>query len=116
MQLAPIQAQIDALMVPLRDKLAQIENERLAALSILSIGIKDMENEIEADALAVGNEDGKFSVSGRELMVIYYGGKTSVDTKGLEGYAVAHPEVRVFIHKGKPYTSIQATRKKNGDE
>jgi hypothetical protein len=114
----PIQDEIDRLMAPLKPRLDELERQKVESLAVFGPGIKKLEDEIEADALAAGgaSADGKFSASGRELMVIYYGGKTSVDSKGLEGYAVAHPEVLVFIHKGKPYTSIQNTRSKKGSE
>ncbi len=46
------------------------------------------------------------TISGEGFRANYCSGRVSWDTKGLEGWAVEHPEVYVFQKVGKPYVSI----------
>lgn len=47
------------------------------------------------------------TVKGGRQMAVFNEGRVSVDVKGLEGYAVAHPEVRRFIKRNKPYVTLR---------
>jgi hypothetical protein len=47
------------------------------------------------------------TVKGGRMQAVYMNGRKSIDTKGLEGYAVAHPEVRAFITDNKPSVSFR---------
>ena len=60
----------------------------------------------------------KYSYHGRDVFVredlkgsllhaIYAAGRASWDTKALEGYAVAHPEILQFKKVGEPSVSIR---------
>ena len=50
------------------------------------------------------------SVKGGTLHAVYSQGRISWDTKGLNGYAVAHPEVNEFVKQGKPSVSIRKVK------
>lgn len=47
------------------------------------------------------------TVKGGRFQAVYMQGKISIDSKGLLGYAVAHPEVESFITRGKPNVSFR---------
>lgn len=47
------------------------------------------------------------TVKGGRLQAVYMSGRKSIDTKGLLGYAVAHPEVQSFITDNKPSVSFR---------
>jgi hypothetical protein len=49
----------------------------------------------------------KESVKGSTLHAVYNKGKTSWDTKGLEGYSLAHPEINIMKKIGEPSISIR---------
>jgi hypothetical protein len=50
------------------------------------------------------------SLKGAFFDVIYSKGKSSWDTKGLDGYAVTHPEILQFKKTGEPSTSLRAVK------
>jgi len=52
----------------------------------------------------------KESVKGSLLHAVYATGRASWDTKALEGYAVAHPEVFQFKKIGEPSVSIREVK------
>jgi hypothetical protein len=47
------------------------------------------------------------SMKGGRRHAVFGSGRVSVDTKALQGYAVAHPEVREFITEGNPSVSFR---------
>lgn len=47
------------------------------------------------------------TLKGEYHMFVWSKGRTSWDTKSLEGYAKAHPELLVFKSEGKPSVSIR---------
>lgn len=44
------------------------------------------------------------------LTIVYNKGRESWDSKGLNGYAVAHPEIVCFKKVGAPYASIKEAK------
>jgi len=95
--LKAVQAELDALDVeykPLIDAAA----ERTAAL----------EAEIKHDVLRHGQ-----SVKGSQLHAVYYHGRVTWDTKSLDNYADAHPEILGFRKEAEP--SIQLRPAKTRD-
>ena len=50
------------------------------------------------------------SVKAKGLHAVFNDGKTSWDTKGLEGYAKAHPEVLELRKVGKPSVALRAVK------
>lgn len=51
------------------------------------------------------------SVKGTFLHGVYNPGKVTWQNKELDGYAVAHPEIKEFRKQGKPYTTIKPIEK-----
>jgi hypothetical protein len=96
--LKAVQAELDALEAeykPLMDAAA----ERTAAL----------EAEIKQAVLRHGH-----SVKGSQLHAVYYRGRVTWDTKSLDQYAGAHPEILGFRKEGEP--SIQLRPAKSRDQ
>jgi hypothetical protein len=48
------------------------------------------------------------SVKGTHLYAVYARGRVTWDTKGLDRYAVEHPEVMHFRKQGQPTVSLRA--------
>jgi hypothetical protein len=82
--------------------LAEIDAEMNTTLETLQGGISSLTDEIKLDILL----DGK-SVKGNYLMAVWNKGRISWDTKGLDGYAVAHPEMSAFRKEGDPSVTIR---------
>jgi hypothetical protein len=61
---------------------------------------------IKAEVIAAGE-----TVSGDHHQAVYAKGRTSWDSKALEGYAAAHPEILVFRTEGKPSVSLRVRGK-----
>jgi len=61
---------------------------------------------IKAEVVAAGE-----TVSGEFHQAVYMKGRTSWDSKSLEGYAAAHPEILQFKTIGSPSVSIKARSK-----
>ncbi len=84
----------------------EIEVEFGKSIDSLAEGINLLEREVKSMALELGE-----SVKGDDLHVVLFKGKVSWDSKGLEGFAVAHPEINAFKKVGSPYCSIKAVKK-----
>lgn len=61
-----------------------------------------MEKGIKESVLSIGEP-----VKGEFLQAIFIKGRVSWDTKGLDGYAVAHPEILIFKKTGEPSVSLK---------
>jgi len=61
---------------------------------------------IKAEVIAAGE-----TVSGEFHQAVYMKGRTSWDSKSLEGFAAAHPEILQFKTIGSPSVSIKARSK-----
>lgn len=64
--------------------------------------ICDVEKEVKTEVVALGE-----SVKGDSLHAVFSNGKTSWDTKGLDGFAVANPKILKFKKTGNPSVSIR---------
>jgi len=53
------------------------------------------------------------SVKSEKLQAIFSKGRTTWDTKSLNGYALAHPELNELKKAGKPSVSIREVKDKN---
>jgi hypothetical protein len=114
-RLADLQAQIDliniryaeqrdAILTPeIQRKLDQLEAEQDLALTAASVGVRSLTEEIKADVLAAGQ-----SVTGAHLQAVWVKGRVSWDTRRLDGYAAAHPEIAVFRKISEPTVSIRS--------
>lgn len=68
----------------------------------LQNGIKELETEIEAEVLKMGE-----SIKAEGIDAIYNKGRESWDGKILKGYAVAHPEILAARKVGQPTVSFK---------
>ena len=86
--------------------LAYIEEEFSGRLEIVNNKIDDLQAEIRIDVLEFGS-----TVNATYLQAVWNKGRVSWNTKGLDGYMVAHPELEQFRRQGKPSVSIRERRK-----
>ena len=103
---ARYRAQYDALrdeiLAAVAPQLASLDDEYKPTLEAFSDKIASLESNIKAQVLGVGA-----TCKGDRLMGVYMAGRTSWDTKGLDGFAVAHPEIRTFRSTGEPTVQIR---------
>ena len=97
------QALIDSILTPeIKAKIAEIEAEFADKTQFIQEEITKLEAEIKEDVTANGE-----TVKGDYLMAVFAKGRVSWDTKALDGYAAAHPEVAQFRKEGAPSVSIR---------
>ena len=85
--------------------LEKIEVEYRFAADFFGEKIASLEDEIKSDVLTIGA-----TVKGDGLMAVWNKGRVSWDSKTLDGYAVAHPEILVARKEGEPTVTIRATK------
>jgi tyrosyl-tRNA synthetase len=115
--LAELQAQADKMrshyegkresIIPpeIKQQLSGLDAEYQAVFDALNSGISELTAEIKADIL-----QGGVSVKGERLHAIWVKGRVSWDTKGLDGYLVAHPEMAAFRKEGEPSVTIRVVK------
>jgi hypothetical protein len=81
------------------DEVAEAWDLRMGALDVER---KSLELAVRADVL--GKKD---TVKGATLFAFYTAGKVTWKTDGLDGYAVAHPEILAFRSVGEPFVTIR---------
>ena len=97
------QALIDSVITPeIKQKLADIEAEFSEKNAAVLEKINALESVIKADVVSGGE-----TVKGDYLMAVFAKGRVSWDTKSLDGYAAAHPEIAQFKKTGDPFVSIR---------
>jgi len=113
-QLADMQAHADVIRLHFNDLRAKIltpeikqqlddlDAEMNTALDTLNGGITTLTAEIKDDVLKSGA-----TVKGASLMAVWNKGRVSWDTKSLDGYMVAHPEMTAFRKEGEPSVTIR---------
>lgn len=89
-----IQAQLDAI---------EAEYTEMAAETVERIA--GAEASVKSLVLALGE-----SVKAVHLQAVYTKPRVTWDTKSLDGYAVAHPEIGVFRREGEASVSIRAVK------
>ena len=99
-------AKIEALLAPLAAQLAQLNAQRADDLASFDGAIAELTAEVKADVLAHGE-----TVKGAHLMAVWVKGRTSWDSKRLDGYAAAHPEIETFRSVGEPSVTIRSAGK-----
>lgn len=103
MHQAQLQSDIDKVYTPrIREKVAILQKEHEEANVELLAEIANLENTIRKDTI-----DTKVTVKGEQLMAVYNKPRITWDSKGLDGYMVAHPEVKVFRNEGDPSVTIR---------
>ena len=97
------QALIDQVLTPeIRRKLDEIEDEFSDKSGAVLEKIGDLEGAIKQDVITEGA-----TVKGKYMMAVFSKGRVSWDTKSLDGYAAAHPEIAQFKKTGDPSVSIR---------
>ena len=115
-ELAEIRAAVDVTRLDYEAKRAEIlraVQEELAALDaefkpLLDTSaerVAELEEAIKNDVARLGA-----SVKGRHVQAVFTRGRVSWDTKALDGYAHAHPEVQVFRKEGEPSVSLRVVK------
>ena len=113
-ELAEMRFQLDALKLE-RDKIidnlipieiqreiASVKVEFGEAISRAQEAITEYETNIKKMVEAHGQ-----SVKSEHYQAVYTKGRTTWDSKGLTGYAVAHPEINAFQKTGNPSVSLR---------
>jgi phage host-nuclease inhibitor protein Gam len=94
---------LDSVLTPaIRQQIADIELEYAPSLQMLSQSIADKEAEVKRWVKTFGE-----SVKGQRLHAVYMQGRVSWNTRALDGYALAHPELLSFRDVGEPSVSIR---------
>ena len=91
---AEVQAELDAL-----------EAEYAPAIEAAQAGIASLEAEIKAAVLEHGA-----TVKASNLQAVWMRGRVTWDTKALDGFAKARPELLAFRKEGPPTVSIRNNR------
>ena len=98
-----MQALIDSVLTAeIKAKIAEIKAEfepRLEAIDTVTAGL---EAEIKTDVITAGA-----TIKSEHLQAVYTKGRITWDTKALDGYAAAHPEIQPFRKEGSPSVSIR---------
>ena len=96
------QAAIDSVLTPeIKAQLSAIDAEFDPIAEAVNLTISVIEADIKTAVMAVGE-----SVKGA-YTAVYAKGRVSWDTKRIEGYAAAHPEIEKFKTIGQPSVSIR---------
>ncbi len=113
-KLSELQAQADVIRMHFDDlrksiltpeiqaQLDDIAAEEKTSLDALQGGIDELTAEVKADVLNAGA-----TVKGDYMMAVYNKGRVSWDTKGLDGFAIAHPEMQAFRKVGEPTITLR---------
>lgn len=102
LEMMNLQAQREIIMESVKERLAIAELAAQPTIDMLTASIAAREAQIKTAVIEAG-----VSVKGAHLQAVYSKGRASWDTKGLDGYAVAHPEINVFRSVGQPIVSIR---------
>jgi hypothetical protein len=101
-----IQAEIDAkvkdVYAAIEQRRRDIEAEFAGKSEAVDDNIRKLTEEIKNDIRTVGH-----SVKGSNYQGVYVSGRVTWDNKGLDGYAVGHPEILYMRKEGDPSVSIR---------
>ncbi len=95
---------IDDLLTPeIKEKLARIDEYYKGVIDNSQALCNLLESEIKAEVL----KQGPSVKSDNGYQAVYSKGRITWDTKALNGYALAHPEIEKLRNPGKPSVSIR---------
>ena len=89
----------------IKARMAEIEAEFATKTEGVAANIAALEAEIKRAVVAHGA-----SVKGSVFHAVFAKGRVSWDTKSLDGYATAHPELLAFRKEGEPSVSIRVAK------
>lgn len=84
------------------NRLSDVEAEYAGRLEAVKKSIANLQSKIKEKVVALGQ-----SVKGKYLHAVYAKPRVTWDTKALDGYAVAHPELMTFRKVGEPSVSFR---------
>lgn len=94
---------IDEILTPeIKEKIAEIDAEFNQKIDTINQEKQALESEIKQEVLAAGR-----SIKGTFHSFVWSKPRVSWDTKALEGYAAAHPEIQQFKIVGEPSVSVR---------
>lgn len=97
------QALIDAVLTPeIKEKLAEIDAEFAPKLEAISLQREMLEAEIKSIVLGAGQ-----TIKGTHHQFVFGKPRVSWDTRALDGYAKAHPEIAAFRKEGAASVSVR---------
>jgi len=97
------QALIDQVLTPeIKEKLAEIDAEFDPKAEDISQQKSMLEAEIKQEVLEAGR-----TIKGTYHSFVWSKPRVSWDTKALDGYAAAHPEIQQFRIEGSPSVSVR---------
>jgi CO dehydrogenase/acetyl-CoA synthase delta subunit len=100
------QIDIDQIITPeVKAKLAEIDAKYLGESSDLQTKIAELDGYIRKAVLDLGT-----SIKGSRLHAVWTKGRVAWDTRALDGYATAHPEIAPFRKEGAPSVSIRPAK------
>jgi hypothetical protein len=100
------QALVDQVLTPeIRAQLAEIDAEFAGKAAEANDKAADLEAEVKQAII-----DRQASVKGTYIHAIWVKGRVSWESKLLEGYMTAHPEIAAFRHEGDPSVSLRSVK------
>ncbi len=102
--LTDLRAQRDTLALPYTEKIAALQEDMAEVTEALEEQITAIRKAIRRAIIAYGE-----SVKSEHARATYVAPRVTWDTKRLEGYAEAHPEIKTFRREGKPSVRITFT-------
>lgn len=97
------QALIDSVMTQeIKDKIREIEDEFSENTEHITQKMTLLEQDIRNEVSKLGE-----TVKGDYLMAVFSKGRTSWDTRAMDGYIITHPELEQFRKVGDPSVSIR---------
>jgi hypothetical protein len=97
------QALVDQLIPPeIKARIEEIEAEFSGKSQVVDEKITALKAEIKQEVIRHGS-----SVKGTFLRVVYHTGRVTWDTRLLDAYARARPEILEYRKQGEPYIVIQ---------
>ena len=98
---------IDNLIPPeIKMQIMDVESEFDDKLNQVNENINSLESTVKEQVKAFGQ-----SVKGELIQAVWSKPRITWDTKGLEGFLVAHPEIKAFRKEGEPSVSIRLFKK-----
>lgn len=97
------QKMMDVVITPeVKALMAEIEEECGPDLVHADKVISELTAQVKTACVEHGS-----SIKGENMRVSFIKGRVTWDSKGLAGYAVAHPEIKEFMKTGKPYAAVK---------
>src|SRR5262249_47051942 len=92
----------EAILDMVRAQLEEVGRKYAADLQEADAEVRELEDAVKEAVLALGR-----SARLGEIHAVYYRGRVTWDSTGLDDYANAHPEVRQFRKVGNPSISLR---------